>query len=243
MKKMRVLIFFLLFSGLLVGGMAKLAKGFGQAVNIQTIKLEGFEEKNAWDIKFSKFRCRNWNNQDKEKPDQTSTWIQWIEANEKNQNILPDGLPIDQRGKSEKTVMGVKGCFDVKGYNWIVLEPKKPVVSKGITRAIDLWVWGSGYDYDLYLVIKNYQGYYYSMFMGNLKYYGWKNLRVEIPNYVKQYTKYVPRVKPIQVVRMKLIANPSEKSDDFYAYFDYMQAQTDIYEERYNGDGLNKNRW
>lgn len=242
MKRARALIFFLLLSVFLVGGVSELAKGFGQAVNIQTLRIEGFEEKNGWEVKFSKFRCRNWNNEDKEKPDETQSWISWVESNGSD-GILPDGLPKDLRGKEEKTVMGVKACFDVKGYNWITLEPKKPLFSKGITKALDLWVWGSGYNYNLYIVVKNWRGFYYSLYAGNLKYYGWKNLRVDIPHYISQYTKYVPRIKPLQIVRLKLVASADEKPSDFYAYFDYMQIQSDVYEERYNGDALNKKRW
>ncbi|OHD10210.1 MAG: hypothetical protein A2Y41_11965 [Spirochaetes bacterium GWB1_36_13] len=240
-KKIKALVLFFLLTGLIVG-ISKVSSGFGGAVNIQTMVIEGFEEKDGWEAKYSKFRCRNWNNEDKEKPDESKSWITWVESNGED-GLLPDGLPKELRGKQEKTTMGVKGCFDVKGYNWIVLEPKKPLISKGITKAIDLWVWGSGYNYDLYIVIKTWQGTYYSLYMGNLSYYGWQNLRVEIPEYISQFTSYVPRIKPIQVVRLKLVSKPDEKPDDFYAYFDYMQIQTDIYEERYNGDNLNNNRW
>jgi hypothetical protein len=240
---MKRIVSFIFLSLLLIVSIAEIAKGFGQAVNIQTRKIEGFEEKGGWEVKFSKFRCRNWNNEDKEKPDDAQSWITWIEANEAEGNILPDGLPPEVRGKEEKTVMGIKACFSNKGYNWIVVEPKKQILLNGITKAVDLWVWGAGYDYDLYIVLKNWQGLYYSLYMGNLKYYGWRNLRVEIPDYISQYTQYVPRLKPLEIIRLKLIANPNEKPDDFYVYFDYMQAQVDVYEERYNGDGLNKKRW
>ena len=243
MSRGRILVLFLFISSILIGGVSKLAVGFGQAVSIQTFVIEGFEKKDAWEVKFSKFRCRNWGHKQKDKPDETKTWVNWVEATSDDSGFFPDGLPKELRGKQEKTIMGIKGCFDVKGYNWIVVEPKAPIFSRGITKAIDLWVWGSGYNYDLYIIIKNWRGFYYSLWMGNLRYYGWRNLRVEIPHYVSQYTNYVPRIKPLQIVRLKLVAAPSEKPDDFYAYFDYMQVQTDIYEERYNGDGLNKKRW
>lgn len=212
-------------------------------VNIQTNVIEGFEEKDAWQVKFSKFRCRNWNQEKKDAPDESASWLTWIEATADKIDILPDGLPRDVRGTKEKTIMAVKGCFDTKGYNWIVLEPKKPLIPQGITRAIDLWVWSSGYNYDAYVVIKNWQGFYYSLYMGNLSYYGWKNLRAEIPYTVSQLTQYVPRVKPIEVVRIKLVAAPHEKPDGFYAYFDYMQTQSDIYVPRYSGDALSENKW
>lgn len=242
MRKLKVFMMFLLLAGL-SGGISQISNGFGDAVNIQTQPIEGFEKKGDWEVKFSKFRCRNWGHQDKEKPDESQTWISWIEAKDVNDAILPDGLPKNLKGKEEKTVMGVKGCFDVKGYNWIAVEPKTPIKSVGITKAFDLWVWGSGYNYDLYLVIKNWQGFYYSLYMGNLKYFGWRNLRADVPAGISQFTTYVPRIKPLEIVRIKLISAPEEKPDDFYAYFDYMQLQTDIYEERYNGDALNTQKW
>jgi len=241
MQKLKVFMMFLLLLGL-TGGISQISNGFGDAVNIQTQLIEGFQEKGAWEVKFSKFRCRNWNNVDKEKADETQTWINWIDASS-DISLLPDGLPKEARGKTIKMVMGVKACFDVKGYNWLVVEPKKPLQTVGITRAIDLWVWGSGYNYDLYIVVKNWQGFYYSLYMGNLKYFGWRNLRAEIPAGISQWTTYIPRVKPLEIVRLKLISAPDEKPDDFYAYFNYMQVQTDIYEERFNGDGFNNQKW
>jgi hypothetical protein len=139
--------------------------------------------------------------------------------------------------------MGVKACFSTQGYNWIVLEPKEKLMSQGISKAIDLWVWGSGFNYDLYIIVKDWRGFYHSLFMGNLEYFGWRNLRVDIPPQISQFTNYVPRIRPLEIVRLKLVASPAEKPDGFYAYFDYMQVQTDIYRERYNGDGLNNKRW
>lgn len=246
MKNLKAFVGVLLVTGLLIGGASQIARSYTQAaMNVQTFAIEGFETKEGWTAKFSKFRCKTWANQPKEgdAADEANSWLTWIEATPEDQSILPDGLAKEVKGTTEKTVMGVKGCFDVKGYNWIVLEPKEPVYSRGISRAIDLWVWGSGYNYDLYIVVKNWQGYYYSLFMGNLKYFGWKNLRVEIPAGISQYTNYIPRIRPLEIVRLKLISSPDEKPDDFYAYFDYMQVQTDVYEERYSGDGLNNKKW
>ncbi len=242
MRRFKILTLFLVLF-FLIGGISKMSQGFGDGVNIQTSVIEGFEKKDSWVVKFSKFRCRNWNNEAKEKPDDTLSWISWKEATPETLDILPDGLPREKRGKDEKTIMGAKACFDVKGYNWVVLEPKTPLIANGVTKAIDMWVWSSGYDYDIYLTVKSWKGFFYSLYMGNLSYYGWKNLRAEIPGYISQDTKYVPRVKPIQVVRIKLISSPHEKADGFYIYFDYMQTQTDIYVERYSGDALSTKKW
>jgi hypothetical protein len=108
----------------------------------------------------------------------------------------------------------------------------------GKTQALDFWIWGANYNYELEIHLEDYNGITHILPAGNLKFFGWRNLRVNIPNYISQEQQYTPSVQPLKFIRFKIIANPDERPDNFHIYFDYMQAMTDLYQETYFGREL-----
>ena len=53
-------------------------------------------------------------------------------------------------------------------------------------KLIDLWAWGSNFDYYAEAHVTDYRGITHVLPLGNLKYEGWRNLKVRIPNYIPQ---------------------------------------------------------
>jgi len=242
---------------LCVLGIASTQRSFSlvqSAQNIQTRVIEGFETPGTWEVKFSKFRSPYFDKVEREapptegqtqqrQPEDSQSWLAWFTATERDFSFLPDGLPPEVRGRTEKTILGVRATFEVKGYNWIVVQPKKPLPLYGIVKSLDVWVWGGGYDYDVEFIVKDYFGFYHTLAAGDLKHYGWKNLRVTVPEWVPQAQQYLPRTRPLTFIRFKITSKPFEREDNFHAYFDYIQVQTDIYTERFNGDDLVNLDW
>ena len=174
-------------------------------------------------------------------------------------------------------IMGIKAKYDYSGFNWVVLEPANTrsmgeieltpedrfyasdrvkyfpsyIHMKGRVRAIDMWVWGCRYNYNLSIHVEDHLGVVHTLPIAALNYQGWRNLRVDIPTYIPQSQKQLPRTQPIKIIRLKITADPNERPDKFFVYFDYMQALTDLFEESYFGhqledpslwrDGENKN--
>lgn len=154
----------------------------------------------------------------------------------------PSGL-LESIMVKQTNVFGIKAAYLRKGFNWIDIIPNKPIGFVGVTKTIDFWVWGGNYNWVMDIYVKDFKGYTYRIEAGSIKHIGWKNFLVSIPNYIPQYEPYVPFSKPLSLVKIRLTAAPTERADKFYVYFDYLQLQTDVYMERFDGDDLGKVAW
>lgn len=154
--------------------------------------------------------------------------------------------------REELKCLGVQGSFIRKGYNYIEMIPAKeaadengntklvpkPIAIPGRATALDLWVWGSRYDYYLECHLQDFRGIVYTLDLGDLTYTGWKNLRVEIPSYIPQARLHVPFYEGLVLTKLVLWTRPKEKVDKFYLYIDHMKVITDIFESPFDGEGL-----
>lgn len=119
----------------------------------------------------------------------------------------------------------------------------KPISLIGVVKSLDMWVWGGNYKYWLEFYLQDFKGYLHKLSAGDIDYIGWRNLRTKVPDYIPQAEDYVPFMKPLQLTMLKIWAYPIERIDQFYCYFDFMQVQTDVYVERFNGDDLAWETW
>jgi hypothetical protein len=149
----------------------------------------------------------------------------------------------NREGRDIKS-LGIHGKFDRKGYNWMDLYPissdGKPFEIRipGRLRYLDLWVWGSNLAYILEAYVRDYQGAVHRIPMGNLAYAGWKNLRGNIPSYVRQSKRVLPHFAQLRFVKFRIWTTPGEKVDDFYIYIKQLKVLTDTFESPFDGDEL-----
>ncbi len=144
--------------------------------------------------------------------------------------------------------LGIHGKFDRKSYNYIEWIPAKKDSSgvmqpsaiplPGKVRSIDLWVWGSNYNYTMDVYLRDYQGIDHVLHMGSLLFTGWKNLAVTIPGSIPQSRKYIPSYAGIELTKIVIWTAPDEKVDDFYIFIDEVNCITDMYVNRFDGDDL-----
>jgi len=206
---------------------------------IKTLILEDFENKGNWVVKYSIFRQHSWKDPYSTKYDDSQKWITWkvIEP----ADYIYYGKPESEEGVRGRTVMGVRAKYYTKGYNWIAIEPKQQLFLIGEVINLRVWVWGGNYNYNLYVVLKNFQDKYYRIFLGNLRFKGWKQLSVNLKNYgLRQQDVWVPQLRPIQFVRFLVISDVNERPDQFAIWFDDLQYDTDSAFEFYYGKGLEK---
>ncbi len=143
-------------------------------------------------------------------------------------------------------VLGINAQFDRQGYNFIELIPDikneegeyTGIPIPGRCKMIDLWAWGSNFDYYAEVHITDYRGITHVLPLGSLKYEGWKNLKVRIPNYIPQGRTYIPKIKQLSLAKIVVWTRPEEKVDNFYIYFDQIKVLTDIFITRFDGDNL-----
>ncbi len=119
----------------------------------------------------------------------------------------------------------------------------KPITLIGVVKSLDVWVWGGNYKYWLEFYLEDYKGYLHRLTAGDINYVGWRNLRTKVPESIPQAEQYVPFMKPLKLTMLKIWAYPTERIDQFFIYFDFMQVQTDVYVERFNGDDLAWETW
>jgi hypothetical protein len=158
----------------------------------------------------------------------------------------PSALYGSNSEGNDYKVLGVNAKFDRKGYNYIELIPDvrnekgefTGIPIPGRCKMIDLWAWGSNYDYYAEAHITDYRGITHVLPLGNLNYEGWRNLKVRIPNYIPQGRSYIPKMKQLSLAKIVVWTRPSEKVDNYYIYFDQIKVLTDIFISRFDGDEL-----
>jgi len=162
------------------------------------------------------------------------------------------------RNQEEKpTSLGIWGRFDRRGYNWIDMYPVTadeedteevpneavpsnavPIPIPGRLQAIDMWVWGSNFKYDLEAYFRDYRGMIHVVKMGSINHTGWKNLRATIPASIPQTKVNLPNLAELEFVKFRLWTAPAERVDNFYVYFNQLKILTDMHETPFDGDEL-----
>jgi hypothetical protein len=235
--------------------------GFGDEVtaNLQSFIIETFDNPNApetneshadprqwpsehrWMIRGSKFRTiEKTNNGTDEYPKMAHvrTWPENLYRKE------PEGKTL--------RALGIHGKFDRMGYNYVEIFPAKTgtdengnqrlepaeILLPGRVKNLDLWVWGANFDYYMEAHFIDYRGISHVLPLGSLKYKGWKNLSVNIPNYIPQSVIYAPELKGLKLVKFVVWTRPMETVREFFVYLDEVKVFSDMFENQWDGEGL-----
>ena len=148
-------------------------------------------------------------------------------------------------------VLGAKAAFDKQGYNYLEFIPVRqdqdgqmvpdPIELPGRVKDLDLWVWGSNYDFYMEVHLRDYTGRVHVLQLGGIKYVGWQNLKTPIPSYIPQAGGYVTEggfIKTLELVKFVLWTKPAENVSGFNVYLDYVKVLTDTFVTRFDGDDL-----
>lgn len=201
-----------------------------QTRSLRSMVLEDFDDPEArtWQVTASKFAPEGM-------PEATyvETW--------------PDALyrqpPEDRTLRS----LGVRGAFTRKGYNFVELTPgsgegedfqPEGIPIPGTVDTLDLWVWGSNRNYYMDVQLRDFRGVVHTLRLGDLSFRGWQNLRIEVPNYIPQESTYVLQEEGLRIAKLVVWTRPEERVDQFYMYVDEIKVVTDVFRERYDGEGL-----
>lgn len=206
-----------------------------RTLNLESKILESFDGDSGyvWRLAASKFATRT----DSETFPKLSYLAVW-----------PDALWGRNREDKELKSLGIWGRFDRKGYNWIDVYPVKEgegedaapaeIPIPGRAKSIDLWVWGSNYNFYLEAYIRDYKGVIHRIDMGDLWFTGWKNLRANIDEGIPQAKRQLPNRQGLTFVKFRIWTRPIERVDNFQIYFDQVKILTDTFESLFDGDEL-----
>jgi len=145
-------------------------------------------------------------------------------------------------------ILGIKGSFNRKGYNYLEVIPvsknekgeidSHPIELPGKVKTIDLWVWGSNFNYYIEVFLLDSRGINHRLMLGDLTFEGWKNLSVQVPTYIPQSRRYIPKHEALYLTKLVIWTRPNERVRDFYVYFDHLKVNTDTFITKFDGDEL-----
>jgi hypothetical protein len=138
----------------------------------------------------------------------------------------------------DRYVLGTRVDFLRRGYNSFTLNPEHPIPIEGITKTISIWVAGRNFNHTLSILIQDYFGREFELYMGKLNFQGWKKLTVAVPpqandgrNGIVQRNYHYNNQMGIKVVGLRVDCDPAEAQGSYYIYFDDLRAVTDLFAE------------
>jgi len=138
----------------------------------------------------------------------------------------------------DQYVFGTRVDYLRRGYNSFTIRPIRPIPIEGITKTVSVWVAGRNFNHDLILLIQDYFGRNYEIYMGKLNFQGWKKLTVAIPpqstdgvNGVVQRSYHYNNQMGLKVMGFRINCDPMEAYGNYYIYFDDLRAVTDLFAE------------
>ena len=159
---------------------------------------------------------------------------------------LFDGSPLgkesipDEEGMDipDRYVLGTRVDFLRRGYSSFTIAPLRPIPIEGITKTISVWVVGRNFNHELNILIEDFFGRRYELYMGKLNFQGWKLLTVAVPpqaedgrNGIVQRNYHYNNQMGIKIVGFRIDVDPMEAIGSYYIYFDDLRAVTDLFAE------------
>ncbi|MDR2630711.1 MAG: flagellar filament outer layer protein FlaA [Spirochaetaceae bacterium] len=144
-----------------------------------------------------------------------------------------EGLNIPDR-----YVLGTKVDFLRRGHSSFTIFPMRPIPIEGITKTISLWVVGRNYNHELKILLQDYFGRPFELYVGKLNFQGWKKLTVAVPpqaadgiNGIVQRNYHYNNQLGIKITGFRIDCDPMETYGSYYVYFDDLRAVTDLFAE------------
>jgi hypothetical protein len=254
------------------------AFGDEYTVNLESRILETFDDtedtKYIWKSDASRYSVGK-DEEDKDNP----SFAEWDLAGKGSFPRVDhkDGWPMalfrNNREKKALKILGIWSKFKRMGYNWIdiypVLKaggdeaPPYEIPIPGRVRYLDMWVWGSNLNYYVEAYLRDQQGIIHTIYLGNIGYTGWRNLRATVPTSIAQRRHFIlspkddlhetesqPAPTPLdrskvylKFVKFRIWTTPAEQVANAYVYFDQFKVLTDTFESLYDGDELTDPDW
>ncbi len=164
---------------------------------------------------------------------------------------LFDGSPAakepmeENEGLSDERVLGVKVEFFRRGVNSFYITAARPIPIEGITKTVSVWVAGRNQGHSMYLLVQDYFGNNFEIYMGTLAFSGWKKMTVAVPpspdgeRGIVQQSAYYGEKPGLRIVGFRVDCDPLLARGSYYMYLDDLRAVTDLYDmENRNEDDM-----
>jgi hypothetical protein len=188
---------------------------------LKEISVEKFEHDGFWRSHMS--------------PDQGYTTTRLFEGSPLNKKPIPEeeGMNIPDR-----YVLGTRVDYLRRGYSSFTMYPIRPIPIEGITKTISVWAAGRNFNHDLVLLVQDFFGRNFELYVGKLNFQGWKQLTVAVPpqapdgrNGIVQRNYHYNNQMGIKIVGFRVDVDPMEAFGSYYVYLDDLRAVTDLFAE------------
>lgn len=162
---------------------------------------------------------------------------------------MKEALKEDEGKENEDTmVLGVKVEFFKRGINSFFVNSQRPVPILGVAKTISMWVCGRNQSHDMYVLVQDYFGHNFELYMGNLGFTGWKKLTAVVPpspdgeHGIVQKSPYYGDRPGLRIVGFRIDCDPMLARGAYYLYMDDLRAVADLYDmENHDADDMNDN--
>jgi hypothetical protein len=188
---------------------------------LKEISVEKFEHDGFWRSHMS--------------PDQGYTTTRLFEGSPLNKKPIPEeeGMNIPDR-----YVLGTRVDYLHRGHSSFTMYPIRPIPIEGITKTISVWAAGRNFDHDLVLLVQDFFGRNFELYVGKLNFQGWRQLTVAVPpqasdgrSGIVQRNYHYNNQMGIKIVGFRVDVDPMEAFGSYYVYLDDLRAVTDLFAE------------
>jgi hypothetical protein len=190
-------------------------------IDLKEISVDKFEQEGFWRSFMSS--------------DTGYTVTRLFEGSPSGKEAIPD--EADQN-ITDQYVLGTRVDFLRRGNTSFSIYPVRPIPIEGITKTLSVWVAGRNYNHELSILIQDFFGRPFELYVGKLNFQGWKKLTVAVPpqaedgqNGIVQRNYHYNNQMGIKIVGFRIDCDPMEAFGSYYIYFDDLRAVTDLFAE------------
>ena len=189
--------------------------------NLKEVSVDKFEREGFWRSTMS--------------PDSGYVTTRLFRGSPLGKESIPDEEGMDI---PDINVLGTRVDFLRRGYSSFTIYPIRPIPIEGITKTVSIWVAGRNYNHELYLLIEDFFGRPFELYMGRMNFQGWKKMTVAIPpqaedgfNGIVQRNYHYNNYMGLKITGFRVNVDPWEAYGTYYIYFDDLRAVTDLFAE------------
>lgn len=194
--------------------------GTGSAASaLREVSIEKFERDGAWNVHIS--------------PDAGLASVRLFEGSPAAKEPLEEDK---DKQDLDTHVLGVKVQFFRRGINSIYITAVRPLAVEGTTKTISVWVAGRNQDHDIFVLVQDYFGHNYELYLGNLGFSGWKQMTLAVPpspdgeHGIVQSSAYYGDRPGLRILGFRIDCNPMLARGTYFIYFDDLRVVTDLFE-------------
>lgn len=157
--------------------------------------------------------------------------------------LMKDPLPGDN--EEDTQVLGVKVDFFRRGLDSFTIMSGRPLPVEGTVKTISMWVCGRNQEHDMYVLVQDYFGKNFELYLGNLGFSGWKKLTCVVPpspdgeHGIVQSSAYYGDKPGLKILGFRVDCNPMQARGSYYVYLDDLRVVTDLYDmENHDEDDM-----